>query len=647
MHIYGNMNRATPCRGAVRALALALLGAGMWTLSPPSAWALKLPSLLTDDELKLVLPTGMSLEDFKRSLQESAPSALATPPSSSPPVAKPGPGSVAEAPSGSGHKDNPSPPVVGVGPGMAESSGGHNPGVGGGTHENGLPGIGKVGGSAPGPDTSTGSGPDAGMASGAGSTSPGASDGAGKDAMPPSEGERPDSGMSDSGRGGESSAGGLNPDGAGKPPREEGEPGSKSPADGGQDGPPPPRDGGDADPQPPRDDGNGEQQPPKGGGDEGQRPPPAAGNGGNGGNGNAQLPERGDDAGPKPPEGEGGDEGPQPPQGGGEQDAPEVPPVAPAPPAGNGVYDPGTHTLTTPASAAVSLASSSHGVWQAEMNALSKRMGELRLTPVAGGVWGRAFGRRQDVDNRVSREFRQTISGFELGADTALPVADGRWHVGAVAGYTNGRIKFDRGGTGDDDSVHVGAYATYIEDGGFYMDGIVRVSRIRHAFKVDDAKGRRVRGQYRGNGVGASLELGKRFTWPGAWYVEPQLEVAAFHAQGADYTASNGLRIKDDGTNSMLGRLGLHVGRQFDLGDGRVVQPYMKLSWVQEFDGKGTVRTNDIRHKVRLDGGRTELAVGVASQLGKHGSLFGSYEYAKGSRQTMPWTFHVGYRYAW
>ncbi len=619
----------------------------MWTLSPPSAWALKLPSLLTDDELKLVLPTGMSLEDFKRSLQESAPSALATPPSSSPPVAKPGPGSVAEAPSGSGHKDNPSPPVVGVGPGMAESSGGHNPGVGGGTHENGLPGIGKVGGSAPGPDTSTGSGPDAGMASGAGSTSPGASGGAGKDAMPPSEGERPDSGMSDSGRGGESSAGGLNPDGAGKPPREEGEPGSKSPADGGQDGPPPPRDGGDADPQPPRDDGNGEQQPPKGGGDEGQRPPPAAGNGGNGGNGNAQLPERGDDAGPKPPEGEGGDEGPQPPQGGGEQDAPEVPPVAPAPPAGNGVYDPGTHTLTTPASAAVSLASSSHGVWQAEMNALSKRMGELRLTPVAGGVWGRAFGRRQDVDNRVSREFRQTISGFELGADTALPVADGRWHVGAVAGYTNGRIKFDRGGTGDDDSVHVGAYATYIEDGGFYMDGIVRVSRIRHAFKVDDAKGRRVRGQYRGNGLGQSLELVKRFTWPGAWYVEPQLEVAAFHAQGADYTASNGLRIKDDGTNSMLGRLGLHVGRQFDLGDGRVVQPYMKLSWVQEFDGKGTVRTNDIRHKVRLDGGRTELAVGVASQLGKHGSLFGSYEYAKGSRQTMPWTFHVGYRYAW
>ncbi|WP_033455572.1 autotransporter TcfA, partial [Bordetella bronchiseptica] len=529
MHIYENMNRATPCRGAVRALALALLGAGMWTLSPASTWALELPPPLTDEELRLVLPTGMSLDDFKRGLEQAAPGSVATP---VPPL--------------------PKVPVPGPGPGASPGAGSSPPG---------------------------------------GSEVPGGA--------PSSPGEKPPA-VADQGKGQGNGAGGGQPPQAGA---------------GGANGLPP----GGADP----------------------KPPAAAGG----------------DAGPKPPEGEGGDEGPQRPQGGGEQgggeqgggeqgggeqDAPGVPPVAPAPPADNGVYEPGTHTLSAPASAAVSLASSSHGVWQAEMNALSKRMGELRLTPVAGGVWGRAFGRRQDVDNRVAREFRQTISGFELGADTALPVADGRWHVGAVAGYTNGRIKFDRGGTGDDDSVHVGAYATYIEDGGFYMDGIVRVSRIRHAFKVDDAKGRRVRGQYRGNGVGASLELGKRFTWPGAWYVEPQLEVAAFHAQGADYTASNGLRIKDDGTNSMLGRLGLHVGRQFDLGDGRVVQPYMKLSWVQEFDGKGTVRTNDIRHKVRLDGGRAELAVGVASQLGKHGSLFGSYEYAKGSRQTMPWTFHIG-----
>ncbi|MFJ0805939.1 autotransporter TcfA [Bordetella bronchiseptica] len=642
MHIYGNMNRATPCRGAVRALALALLGAGMWTLSPASTWALELPPPLTDEELRLVLPTGMSLDDFKRSLQESAPGAVATPLPSSPPVAKPGPGLVAEAPSGPGHNDSPSPPAVGVGPGLADSAAGHNPGAGGGGnsgHENGSHDVGKVDGPAPGPgglgrsddspesppnpgahgsssgpDASTGSGPDAGMASGAGSASPGGSDGAGNDAMPPSTGERSDSGVSDSGRGGESPAGGLNPGGAGQPPREDGAPGSKSPADGGQDVPPPPRDGGDADPQPPRNDGDGEQPPPKGDGNEGQRPPPAAGNGGNG---NPQLPERGD-AGPRRPAG-----------------------------ADSGVYLPGTHTLSNPANAAVGTASAAQGLWQAEMNALGKRMGELRLTPAAGGVWGRAFTQRQKLDNGVAREFRQTVGGFEVGADTALAAADGRWHIGAVAGYSHGKLKFGRSGTGEGDSVHVGAYATYIEDGGFYMDGIVRVARYAHEFKAPDAKGRRVRGKYRANGVGASLELGKRFTWAGAWYVEPQLEMAVFHAQGGSYRAGQDLRVKDNGLTSLLGRVGLHVGRQFDLGDGRVVQPYAKLSWLQEFDGKNTVRTNGVRHKSRLDGGRAELDLGVAAQLGKHGSLYGSYEYAKGSRQTMPWTFHIGYRYTW
>ncbi|KCV61076.1 putative pertactin [Bordetella bronchiseptica 99-R-0433] len=330
-----------------------------------------------------------------------------------------------------------------------------------------------------------------------------------------------------------------------------------------------------------------------------------------------------------------------------EPPAAEPPAVQPARPAGDAVYLPGTRTLTPTADAALGTASAAQGLWQAEMNALGKRMGELRLTPAAGGVWGRAFAQRQKLENGAARELRQTVGGFEVGADTALAAPEGRWHVGAVAGYSQGKLKFGGGATGEGDSAHVGAYATYIEDGGFYLDGIVRVARYAHAFKAPDAKGRRARGRYRANGVGASLELGRRFTWADAWYVEPQLEMAVFHAQGGSYSAGKDLRVKDGGLTSLLGRAGLHVGRQFDLGDGRVVQPYAKLSWLQEFDGKNTVRTNGIRHKSRLDGGRVELDVGVAAQLGRHGSLYGSYEYAKGSRQTMPWTFHIGYRYTW
>ncbi|MFJ0714082.1 autotransporter outer membrane beta-barrel domain-containing protein [Bordetella bronchiseptica] len=340
-----------------------------------------------------------------------------------------------------------------------------------------------------------------------------------------------------------------------------------------------------------------------------------------------------------------GQPGPQP--GARPQDEPHAQPLPPAGNPGAGIYMPRSGILTAPVLAVLGTASAPQGIWQAEMNALSKRMGELRLTPAAGGVWARSFAQRQRLDNQVVDRFTQTVGGIEIGADTALPAAEGRWHVGAVAGYSRARRKLAHSARGNSDSLHVGAYATYIGDGGFYLDGIVRVNRYEHDFKADGQRGARVTGKYRANGIGLSLETGRRFTWAGDWFVEPQVEVALFRSGGADYTASNGVRVDVASTKSLLGRAGLQVGRKLDLGNGKLVQPYAKLSWLQEFDGVGKVRTNDIGHDVKLRGGRAELDLGVAAALGRHSSLFASYEYSKGSRLTIPWSFHVGYRYAW
>lgn len=356
-------------------------------------------------------------------------------------------------------------------------------------------------------------------------------------------------------------------------------------------------------------------------------------------------PRPGVEPGPEAEPGPQGQPGPQP--GARPQDEPHAQPLPPAGNPGAGIYMPRSGILTAPVLAVLGTASAPQGIWQAEMNALSKRMGELRLTPAAGGVWARSFAQRQRLDNQVVDRFTQTVGGIEIGADTALPAAEGRWHVGAVAGYSRARRKLAHSARGNSDSLHVGAYATYIGDGGFYLDGIVRVNRYEHDFKADGQRGARVTGKYRANGIGLSLETGRRFTWAGDWFVEPQVEVALFRSGGADYTASNGVRVDVASTKSLLGRAGLQVGRKLDLGNGKLVQPYAKLSWLQEFDGVGKVRTNDIGHDVKLRGGRAELDLGVAAALGRHSSLFASYEYSKGSRLTIPWSFHVGYRYAW
>ncbi|ANY16635.1 autotransporter outer membrane beta-barrel domain-containing protein [Bordetella pseudohinzii] len=291
--------------------------------------------------------------------------------------------------------------------------------------------------------------------------------------------------------------------------------------------------------------------------------------------------------------------------------------------------------------------SASMGIWLAEMNALSKRMGELRLTPAASGVWGRAFGQHQHLKVNAADRLSQTVEGIEIGADKGWSVRRGRWYVGGVAGYSHARRKWDHSARGDSDSVHVGAYATYIGDSGFYVDGIVRVNRYKHDVKVSHARGTRG-GNYRANGAGLSLEAGKRISWGSDWFVEPQLEMAVLHLGGAHYTASNGMHVDIKSLKSVMGRVGLQLGRKFDLGGGKAVQPYAKLSWLQEFDGVAKARTADMgRHHVRLRGGRTELDLGLAAALGRNSSLFASYEYSKGARISIPWSFHVGYRYTW
>nr|WP_164926522.1 SDR family NAD(P)-dependent oxidoreductase [Bordetella parapertussis] len=51
-----------------------------------------------------------------------------------------------------------------------------------------------------------------------------------------------------------------------------------------------------------------------------------------------------------------------------------------------------------------------------------------------------------------------------------------------------------------------------------------------------------------------------------------------------------------------------------------------------------------LARRYAADGARLGLLGGA---LGRGHSLYTSYEYAKGSKLTLPWTLHLGYRYTW
>ena len=89
------------------------------------------------------------------------------------------------------------------------------------------------------------------------------------------------------------------------------------------------------------------------------------------------------------------------------------------------------------------------------------------------------------------------------------------------------------------------------------------------------------------------------------------------------------------------------VGKKIQTGDGKVFQPYAKLSGVYEFDGINEVRTNGIAFDSNLRGARVEGGFGVAADLGKNNRLYIDLETAKGPKVSEPWGINIGYRYTW
>ncbi|MGE7957820.1 autotransporter outer membrane beta-barrel domain-containing protein [Pseudomonas sp. NPDC089530] len=321
-----------------------------------------------------------------------------------------------------------------------------------------------------------------------------------------------------------------------------------------------------------------------------------------------------------------------------------IPEPAPGP-----VAPPATESLSTAANAAIntSAASTVQAIWQAEQASLVRRLGELRQGKDQGGVWIRGFGERQRLDNRGGRGFEQTVNGLQVGIDRVLAVDGGRWYLGGMTGTGSVDRRFPSDGKGSADGYHFGAYATRLDDSGWYVDSTIKASRIQQDFKVVATDGQPVKARTHQTAIGLSLEAGRQIALGQGWFVEPQVGASMIHASGAHYHASNGLRVDAGSGDSTQLRIGSRFGRRYDLPGGGAVQPYVKLGQVQEFDGKSTVRTNGIATRTDLSGGRTELGLGVAASLGNRHQLYADYEYANGSRQEKPWAVSAGYRYSW
>lgn len=296
---------------------------------------------------------------------------------------------------------------------------------------------------------------------------------------------------------------------------------------------------------------------------------------------------------------------------------------------------------------ALGMQSAAANLYYAELGTLVQRLGELRLGQDQGGVWVRGLGKRMHMGENYGRAFEQNLDGIEIGADKAVQLDGARLYLGAMVGASESRIRFTENSRGHIDSTSVGVYATYLRDDGWYLDNVIKYNRMDGDVKVPTNLGQPVKGDYKANAYGVSVEGGKRIDLQDQWFVEPQVQLSASHFEGPRYTSSDGLKVRASDSDSLQGRIGLRGGKEIQLDRDMRLQTYATASYIDELAGNTHVRVNGEKLNNELPGSRGELGAGAALQLSRQQKVSLELDYAKGDHLEQPWAVTLGYRYLW
>ncbi len=273
--------------------------------------------------------------------------------------------------------------------------------------------------------------------------------------------------------------------------------------------------------------------------------------------------------------------------------------------------------------------------WRAENNDMNKRLGELRDSKGEHGIWARMV-RGEGTYKSIKNQYNT----YQLGYDEKLSTND-KWTVGAAVSYTEGESGFN-GGSGENKHTGFSVYGSYLNDDGSFVDLIAKYARLDHDFDVIGGAGS---GDYETNGYSVSAEYGKRFKQDNGMWIEPQVELTYGKIGSANYKTDNGVSVRQDGMESIVGRVGFALGKDFNAGNA-----YVRASYLYDFDGETDIsftKGNVTRgFEQDLGGGWFEVGVGTNINLSDATHIYMDVEKTYGGDVATPWQWNVGVRYS-
>ena len=248
-------------------------------------------------------------------------------------------------------------------------------------------------------------------------------------------------------------------------------------------------------------------------------------------------------------------------------------------------------------------------IWR-DNDTLLKRLGELRWSKNNDGAWGRVINRR--LARSGTQAFDVSMNTLQLGYDRRIPLSFGDIFVGGAIEHSRGTEKYDDG----DGSVYMtdGAlYGTFKGRSGDYVDVVTKAGKLFTHYSSDFGDG----GDFENWGFSASAEYGHKFDLGWSWSVEPQAQIKYSYLWGDDYTSDNGAKIYQDDMDSLVGRLGLLVAKEFGTGTENPVRIYAKGSVLHEFLGdRNETLYQDVAMHDSTDLAGTWYSAGVGANVG-------------------------------
>lgn len=244
-------------------------------------------------------------------------------------------------------------------------------------------------------------------------------------------------------------------------------------------------------------------------------------------------------------------------------------------------------------------------------------------------TWGRFINKRINLQQSgiANAHSKGNYTGLQLGSDI---LQNKEWRMGAYFGYLRGDLSVDgfasgkngRVGSNKIDSYFLGAYGTYMQDNGTYVDIVLQGAHHHTDVKPNGNKN----SKQKGYGFSASIETGKPFNLSDSgWKLEPQAQIIHQWLNLDDSHVSGNTKIKQSHINKWLFRVGGRFEGLFQTETG-ILRPYARANLFYSPNGADRINFASQSASTKFSNGAkylsSEIALGGSYELNNQMSIY-------------------------